>query len=179
MQEQQNQPVEQHFTVTIKPISDAGQRKSLQEALDRIHDMNKNLEYFYTTIASGYGQARTLFGELESQGLVRKEPALDRTDRSVVTYLDLLVAIRNEIEREREILEEIKAAEQEKEIHVVEQAPEDFGLFFDQKVRNAKVQVKKIESSLRVSFSRYQHWIQHTLVRLNDIQKVHGVRKTD
>ena len=171
MQTQVSPELEQTYTVAIQPIHDAAQRKSLEEALSRIAEMNKQLDYFYDTIAVGYKEATELLTSLQRARIIQEEPHRDRTDQSVITYLDLLQAIKLEIERERVILESLKNAEIAKEIEVYEPAPESFDVFVQTKVKNAKVQTKKIESSLRVSFSRYQHWINQTVARLNRIKK--------
>lgn len=171
MQTQPRPELEQTYIVSIQPIHDAAQRKSLDEALSRIAEMNKQLDYFYQTIAVGYKEAVDLLQALEKAQIIREEPNRDRTDRSVITYLELLQAIKLEIERERLILESLKNAQEAQEIEVYEPAPETFDAFVQTKVKNAKVQTKKIESSLRVSFSRYQHWINQTVSRLSSIKK--------
>ncbi|MDQ5890372.1 MAG: hypothetical protein QG604_246 [Candidatus Dependentiae bacterium] len=173
MQHQSKPDQEQTYTVTIRPINDVTQRKSLQEALARIDEMNKQLEYFYSTISVGYKEATELLSTLQKARLIKEEPHKERTDQSVMTYLDLLHAIKIEIERERVILESLQSAQEEKTIEIYEPAPTNFDDFVRQKIKNTKVQTKKIESSLRVSFSRYQHWINQTITRLNHLQKMY------
>jgi len=172
MQEQQRKPEqEQTFSVVIKPITDPLQKKSLQEALIRIDEMNKKLDFFYNTIFTGYSEATALLMRLQRARLVKEEPQKEQTDRSVVTYLELLLAIKNEIERERLILVEMDTASEEKSISVQELVTAtSFDAFVAQKVKSTKVQTKKIETSLRVSFSRYQHWINQTITKLNHIE---------
>jgi len=174
MQNQAKSEMEQTYTVLIRPISNALQKKSLEEALTRIKAMTTQLDYFYNTIAVGYKEASDLLLQMQKAHIIKEEPSRERTDHSVVTYLELLRAIKEEIERERVILETMQSANEEKTIEIYEPAPANFDDFLAQKVRNTKVQTKKIENSLRISFSRYQHWISQTLTRLRHLQKVYG-----
>ncbi len=174
MQNQAKPEMEQTYTVLIRPINDALQRKSLQEALARIEAMTEQLDYFYKTISVGYKAASELLLQMQSAHIIKEEPSRDRTDQSVMIYLDLLSAIKAEIERERVILETMQATEEEKTIEIYEPAPENFNEFVAQKVKSTKIQTKKIENSLRISFSRYQHWINQTLTRLHHLQKAYS-----
>ena len=174
MQKQQKIDLEQTYTVLIKPVTDVTQKKSLKEALDRIEAMNQQLDYFHKTILVGYQEATTLLATLQKEGILRKEPGKEQTDESVITYLELLSAIKSEIERERIILETMNTTEEEKTIEVGEPAPEEFNTFLSQKIKTTKIQTKKIESSLRVSFSRYHHWINQTINRLHAIYNSHA-----
>jgi len=174
MQNQTKTDLDQIYTVVIRPINDANQKKSLQEALDRIETMKQTLDYFHNTILTGYQEAITLLSTLQQAGIVRDEPEREQTDKSVATYLDLLSAIKDEIAREEQTLQELKSATEEKTIEVGEPAPTNFDDFVTHKIKNAKVQTKKIESSLRVSFSRYQHWINQTVTRLTQIYRLHA-----
>lgn len=177
MQEHQNTEQDQNFSVIIKPITDPLQKKSLQEALVRIDEMNKKLDFFYNTIFTGYSDATALLMRLQRVRLVKEEPQKEQTDRSVVTYLELLLAIKNEIERERLILVEMDTTTEEKSIKIQEPATTtNFDSFLAQKVKSTKIQTKKIETSLRVSFSRYQHWINQTIAKLNRIEEMFNMQ---
>ncbi len=173
----QNQPktdLDQTYTVVIKPINDKAQRQSLQEALNRVQSIKETLDYFHKTILVGYQEATALLSTLQQAGVLRDEPERQQTDRSVTTYLELLAAIKMEIEREEATLEAMKNTTEEKTIEIGEPASENFDIFVAQKIKNAKVQTKKIESSLRVSFSRYHHWINQTVTRLTQIYNLHA-----
>jgi len=157
---------EQTYTVTLQPIHDAAQKKIISEALSRIDEMNKQLDYFYNEIHTGYGNTIALLEKLQAAHIVQEEPRREYTDRSVITYLELLQAIKGEIARERAILDAIQTATEERTIEVNEPVPANYQEFVAQRVKGAKTQTKKIESSLRISFSRYQYWITQTTNRL-------------
>jgi hypothetical protein len=174
MQNQTKIDLDQTYTVLIKPITNGLQKKAIREALDRIESMKQTLDYFHKTILVGYQEATALLSSLQTAGILRHEPERLQTDESVATYLELLNAIKQEIEREQATLETINNTTEEKTIEIGEPAAANFDDFITQKVKNAKVQTKKIESSLRVSFSRYHHWINQTITRLNQIYQLHA-----
>jgi hypothetical protein len=174
MQNQTKTDLDQTYTVVIKPINDINQKKALQEALDRIETMKQTLDYFHKTILTGYQEATSILVALQKAGILRDEPERQQTDKSVATYLELLHAIKAEMLREQSTLETMKDAKEEQTIEIGEPGAENFDDFVTQKIKNAKVQTKKIESSLRVSFSRYHHWINQTITRLTQIYNLHA-----
>ena len=175
-QPQHSQQPEQTFLVTIKPITDVVKRKSLEEAIQRIDQTNAQLSYFFDTIYTGYQKATELLTALQAAKVIRDEQGRDRSDESVHTYLSLLQAIKAEIEKERLVLVEMLTTGEEKTIEIGEQGSENFDLFLTQKIKSAKTQTKKIESSLRISFSRYQLWIQDTIMRLTHVKHEFGLK---
>jgi len=166
----------QTFSVTIHPITHSSQRHALQEAIDRISATDATLSYFYDSILHGYKEATELLHKLQKVRAIGEEQGREHTDRSVSTYLALLTEIKFEIGREKTILQELLAAQEEKTIEVFEPTPESFETFVSQKIKSAKTQTKKIESSLRVSFSRYEHWIKETTARMKIIQHSLGIK---
>jgi hypothetical protein len=168
--------VPQTYSVTIHPITKIEQRAALQEAIDRISATDATLSYFYDSILHGYKEATHLLQKLQKAQVIGEEQGREHTDRSVSTYLALLTEIKFEMDREKTILQELMATQETKTIEVFEQTPESFDVFVSQKIKSAKTQTKKIESSLRVSFSRYEHWIKETIARMQHIQNELGIR---
>jgi hypothetical protein len=165
----------QAYTVTIHPITRIEHRQGLQEAINRISETDAMLSYFYDSILHGYTEAIQLLQKLQQARVIGEEQGREHTDKSVSTYLALLTEIKREINGEKNILQELLAAQETKSIQIFEQSPESFDDFISQKIRSAKTQPKKIESSLRVSFSRYEHWIKATIARMKAIQKEVGM----
>lgn len=163
----------QTYSITIHPITHNTERQALTEAISRISATDETLSYFYDSILHGYKEATELLQKLQKAGAIGPEQGREHTDRSVSTYLALLTEIKFEIGREKNILQELLTTQETKTIEIFEPAPASFEKFLAQKIKSAKTQTKKIESSLRVSFSRYEHWIKETIVRMKAIQ--HGL----
>jgi|GEM_PF-1945150 hypothetical protein len=93
-----------------------------------------------------------------------------QSEDNIKHYIMLLKGVIQEIEHELSYFSQFSAKDKPSLVVVHKDAPENFGLYIEEKVKWSKRYTKNIRKSTTVSFSRYKFSFEEQLKKLNYMQ---------
>lgn len=159
-------------TISLKPLTDPQLRGQLETIVRRMGEIICEVDHIFSTTNNEYLAVIARLDALENKNILERNSQRLVTDESIKQYLQLLTLIKAEIDQEVSVLKKILSPEDGDFIVPGPREPQTFEEYIPNKVKSSRAQLKEIESSLKISFSRYQHWTAKSKSNLDHLERL-------